>query len=105
MHRLGPGRQCQQIGDDLLGRLLPDRRAALVAMGLAQPGHQQPQVVVDLGDRGHRAARVLAAGPLVDRDRRLQALDQVDVGPLHLVQELPGVNRQAFDILPLPFGE
>ena len=47
---------------------------------------------------------LLAAGPLVDRDRRLQALDQVDVGPLQLVEELPGVDREAFDILPLPLG-
>ena len=31
--------------------------------------------------------------------------DQVDVGPFHLMQELPGVDRQAFDVLPLPFGK
>ena len=98
---LGPR---QQRVEDLLGRLLADRRAALVAGGLAQPGVQQPQVVVDLGDRGHRAPRIVAAGPLVDRNRRLQALDQVDVGPFELVQELPGVDREALDILPLALG-
>ena len=75
-----------------------------VAARLAQPGVEQPQVIVDLGDRGHRAPRVVAAGPLVDRDRRLQALDQIDVGPFELMEELPGVDREAFDILPLPFG-
>ena len=46
----------------------------------------------------------MAAGPLVDRDRRLQALDQIDVGPFELMEELPGVGREAFDVLPLPFG-
>ena len=48
---------------------------------------------------------ILAAGPLVDRDGRLQALDQINVGPFQLMQKLPGVDRQAFDILPLPLGE
>ena len=99
-----PGGSADSSANDLLGRLLLDRRAALVAMRRAQPGHQQPQMVVDLGHRGHGAARILAAGPLIDRNRRLQALDQIDVGPLQLMQELPGVDRQAFDILPLPFG-
>ncbi len=97
--------QLGQVVDDLLGRLLPDRRAALMTRRLAQPREQQPQVVVNLRDRGHRAPRVLAARPLIDRDRRLQPVDQVDVGPFHLVQELPGVDRQAFDVLPLPLGK
>ena len=46
--------------EDLLGRLLADRFAALVAPRLAQPGEQQPQVVVDFRDRGHGAARIVA---------------------------------------------
>ena len=94
------GRASRSI-EDLLGRLLADRRAALVATRLAQPGIEQPQIVVDLGDRGHGAAGIVAAGPLVDGNRRLQALDQVDVGPFELMEELPGVDREAFDILPL----
>ena len=97
----GPGEQRFQ---DLLRRLLADRRAALVAGRFAQPGIEQPQVIVDLGDRGHRAAGIVAAGPLVDGDRRLQALDQVDVRPFELMEELPGVGREALDILPLAFG-
>ena len=90
---------------DLGRRLLRDRRAALRTGHVAHPGHQQPQVVVDLGDRGDRAARIRIAQPLVDGDRRLQALDAVDVGPLHLVEELPRVDRQALDVLPLPLGQ
>ena len=103
-HHLRARRQCRHFFQYLLGRLLLNRRAALVALGRAQPGHQQPQMVVDFRDRGDGAARILAAGPLVDRHRRLQALDQIDVGPLQLMQKLPGVDRQAFDILPLAFG-
>ena len=61
-------------------------------------------MVVDLGHRGDRAPRVLAAGALIDGDRGLQALDQVDVGTFELMEELPGVDREAFDILALPLG-
>ena len=103
-HHPRAGAQLQQGVEDLLGRLLADRLAALIASRLAQPGEQQPQVIVDFGDRGHGAAGIVAARPLVDRDRRLKALDQVDVGPFQLVEELPGVGREAFDVLPLAFG-
>ena len=95
----------QQLRLDFFGRLLADRSAALVTERFAQAGHQQPQVIVNFGDRGHRAARIRLPGTLIDRYRRLQALDQIDIGPLHLVQKLPRVDRKAFDVLPLPFGE
>ena len=94
----------EQRGQDLLRRLLADRRAALPADRLAQPGIEQPQVIVDLGDGGHRAAGIVAPGPLVDGDRRLQALNQVNVRPFQLMEELPGIRGEAFDVLPLPFG-
>ena len=32
------------------------------------------------------------------------AFDAVDIGPLHLIQELPRVGRQRLDIPPLPLG-
>ena len=99
-----PGGNADHFFLYLLGRLLLDRCAALIALRRAEPGHQQPQMVVDFRDRGDRAARILAAGALVDRHRRLQALDQIDVGPLELMEKLPGVNRKALDILPLAFG-
>ena len=98
---LGPRHQRLE---DLLGRLLADRRTAAGATRLAQPRVQQPQVIVHFGDRRHRAAGIVAAGALVDGDRRLQALDEVNVGPLQLMEKLPGVDRQAFDVLPLPLG-
>ncbi len=100
-----PAGNCMQFFLNFFDRLLLNRRAALVAMGRPQPGHQQPQMIVDFRHGGHGAARILAAGPLIDRDGRLQALDQVNIGPFQLMQKLPGVDRQAFDILPLPLGE
>ena len=94
----------QQGVENLLRRLLPNGRPAAAAACFAQAGVEQPQIIVDLGDSGHRAARVVRAGPLIDRDRRLQTFDQIDVGPFELMEELASVDREAFDILPLPFG-
>ena len=96
--------QPHQLGDHLLGRLAEDRHAARGTMRLADPGEQQSQIVVDLGDRPQRAPRIGRPGPLVDRHGRRQALDRVDVGPLELVEELPGIARKAFEIPALAFG-
>ncbi len=89
---------------DLLGRLRGDRAAAVVAVGVADPGPEQAQVVVDLGDRAHRRARVARGGLLVDGDRRREALDRVHVGLVHLPQELAGVGRQRLDVAALALG-
>ena len=90
--------------EDPLERLRRDLAAAVVAVRHADVGEQQAQVVVDLGDRADGRARVGAGGLLLDGDRRRQPLDQVDVGLLHLLEELPGVGRQRLDVAPLPFG-
>ena len=103
-HEAGPVGQLHHLVDDLLGRLAGDRAAADVAVGMADPRPQQPQVVVDLGDRADRRARVARGRLLVDRDRRRQPLDRVDVGLVHLAQELPGVRRQRLDVATLALG-
>ena len=79
--------------------------AAGRAVGVADAGEEQPEVVVDLGDRADRRARVLGGGLLVDRDRGRESLDEVDVGLVHLAEELPGVRRQRLDVAALALGE
>ena len=96
--------QRQHLVGDLLDALARDRPSADRAVGLADPGEQQAQVVVDLGDRRHGGARVAAGRLLVDRDRRRQALDVVDVRLVHLAEELAGVGREALDVPALPLG-
>ena len=91
--------------DDLLRGLPLDRRAAGRAVRPAGAGVEQPEVVVDLGDRADRRARVLGRGLLVDRDRGREPLDEVDVGLVHLTEELAGVRRQRLDVPPLALGE
>ena len=78
--------------------------AAVVAVRMADPGPQQPQVVVDLGDRADRRARVARGGLLVDRDRRRQPLDRVHVRLVHLAEELARVRRQRLDVAALALG-
>ena len=90
--------------DDLLRALPFDRAAAVGTVGDSDPRIEQAQVVIDLCHRAHRRARVVAHTTLIDRYRRAQAFNLVDVRLLHLAQELPGVGRQRLDIPALAFG-
>ncbi len=82
-------RQTKQLLDDVTCRKARDRLTTLRAMCLADIGEQQPQVVVNLGRRGDGRTRVATGGTLLDRDRRREALDVVDVRLLQLIQKLP----------------
>ena len=97
-------RQLQDAVDDLLRGLALQLGAVVRAVLHTDPGVEQAEVVVDLGDRAHRRAGVLARRLLVDRDRRRQAFDHVDVGLVHLSEELAGVGRQRLDVAPLTLG-
>ena len=100
-HELGALRKRHHLVDDLLRRLRLDRAAAVVAVRMADAGPEQAQVVVDLGDRADRRTRVAAGRLLVDRDGRRQALDRVDVGLVHLAEELARVGRERLDVAAL----
>src|SRR5207244_3356615 len=65
---------------------------------------EEPQVVVDLGHGAHGRARVPRGRLLVDRDRRAEALDRIDVGLLHHLQELPRVGGERLDVAALALG-
>ena len=89
---------------DLLGRLPRDGPVAVRTVRLANRRIQQPQVVVDLGDRADGRTRGAGGRLLLNRDRGRQPIDGVDVGPLHLVEKLPRVGRQRLDVAPLSLG-
>ena len=97
--------QGQDTVDDLLRRLPLDLGAARRAVWPAGTGVEQAEVVVDLGDGADRRARVARGRLLVDGDRRGQALDEVDVGLVHLAEELAGVRRERLDVAALALGE
>ncbi len=91
--------------DDLLRRLLGDRLTADRTVRLPDPRVEQAEVVVDLGDRADRRPRVARGRLLVDRHRRTQSLDEVDVWFVHLTEELPRIGRQGLHVSPLALGE
>ncbi len=101
----GAGFELHELVGDLLHGLPLDRLTADRAMRDADARPQQPHVVVDLGDGSDRRPRVAVGGLLVDGDGRAEALDEVDVGPIDLPEELPGVSRQRLDVASLSFGE
>ena len=96
--------QLEHLVGDLLDRLPGDPRAADVAVRHADPRPQQAQVVVDLGDGPDGRARVARGRLLVDRDRRREPLDRIDVRLVHLPEELAGVGRKRLDVAALPLG-
>src|SRR5256712_5962873 len=88
----------------LLHRLRGDHLAARRAVRHAHPREEHAQVVVDLGDGADGGARVLAGRLLLDRDRGRQPLDRVDLGLLHLLEELPRVGGERLDVAALALG-
>ena len=95
----------QHLIHDLLRGLLGDLLPAHRAVWGPGPRIQQTQVVVDLGDGAHSGPRVAVGGFLVDRYRRRQPLDEINIGLVHLSQELAGVRGQRFDVPALPLGK
>ena len=90
--------------DHLADLLRLDRQPSGGRVRHADPRPQQPHVIVDFGDRGDRRARVLRRRLLLDRDRRRQPVDMLDVGLLHHLQELARIGAQRLDVAPLPLG-
>ena len=45
-----------------------------------------------------------AGAALFDGDRGRKPFDEIDVRLFHLIEELPGISREAFDVAALAFG-
>ena len=99
-----PLRQRQDLLHDLVEALPRDLPAADRAVRPADARIEQTEVVVDLGHRPDRRARVPGGRLLVDRDRRREPLDRVHVGLLHHLQELARIRGEALYVAALPLG-
>ena len=93
--------ELEHLVDDRVEALPRDRLAADRAVRPPDPRVEQAQVVVDLGHRADRRARVARGRLLVDGDRRAEAVDVVDVRLLHHLQELPRVRGERLDVAAL----
>ncbi len=99
-----PLRERQDLLDDLVEALPGDRPPADGAVRTADPRVEEAEIVVDLGDRPDRRARVARGRLLVDRDRRREPVDRVDVRLLHHLEELARVRGEALDVAALSLG-
>ena len=97
-------RQRQHAVDHLRHDLALDRQARGGRVGHADAGPQQAHIVVDLGDGADGGARVFRCRLLLDRDRRRQPVDLVDVRLLHHLQKLARIGRQRLDVAALALG-
>ena len=86
---------------DLLRGLLGDFLATDRAVRVADARPEQTHVVVNFGDGADGRAGVLGGGLLVDRHRRGETLDEVDIGLVDLAQEHAGVGGERFDVAAL----
>src|SRR5262249_48134558 len=77
---------------NLLTRLSRNRSAALVTTGRSDASEQNSQVLVDLGDRPDRTARISTARLLLNGDRRSQSGNRIDVWLGHLAQKLSSIR-------------
>jgi hypothetical protein len=82
----------EDLTDHLFGRLACDGAVALRAVGSAEAGISEPEMVEDFGDGADRGARAWgSSGALIDGDGRRQAVDFIDIRGLDLLQELASV--------------
>ena len=90
--------------DHLADGLRLQRDAVFRAARRADPGIEQPQVVVDFGDGADGRPRIVRGRFLFDGNGRRQAFDVIHIRLFHHRQELPGIGRQRLHVAALALG-
>ena len=90
---------------NLIHRLSLDDSPAFGTMRHPDARVKQTQIVVNLGHRADGGTGVVRCGLLVYGNGGRKPLDILDIGLLHLPEELTGVTGQTLDITALTFGE
>jgi hypothetical protein len=103
-HDARPRRQGEDFVHNVGGGLAHDGDTGLRAVGLADVRIKESQVIVNLRCGGDDGAGAGAGAALLDGNGRGEAFDKVHVRLLHLVEELPGVGGERFDVLALALG-
>ena len=97
-------RQGQHPVDHLAHRLALDRQTRGGRIGNADPRPEQAHIVVDFGHRADGRARIFRGRLLLDRNRRRQTVDLIDVRLLHHFEELARIGRERLDVAALALG-
>src|SRR6185437_11127865 len=95
----------QQPRCDRSGALRLDGHFAVGAMLGAELHVQEPQKVIDLSKRGHRALAPATTGALLDGDRGRNAEYRIDIGTRRGLNELPGIRIQRLEVTALTLIE
>ena len=77
---------------------------ALGAGGRGDTGHQEFQVVIDLGDRADGGTGRLDAVTLFDGNGGRYPFDGERLRLVHPIEELPRIGAESLDISPLSLG-
>ena len=96
-----PLRELKYPLDHLRRALSLDRLAARGAVRAARPREEDAQVVVYLGGCAYGRAGVPRCGALLYGDGGGEPLDRIDIGLVHLAQELAGVGGERLDVAAL----
>ena len=94
----------ENLGDNLVGRLARDELVTVGAVRLAHRGPEQAEIVVNFSDGANSGTGGARRCLLLDGDSGAEAVDGVNVGALHLVEELAGVGGEGFDVAALALG-
>src|SRR5207302_6384508 len=89
--------------NNLLAGLARDGLAAVGAVRDADGRIDHAEVIVNFRDGADGGARRARSGFLLDGDRRRKPFDDIDFGALHLVEKLPRVGGERFDVAALAF--
>ena len=89
---------------DRFRRVMPHRQRRHLVMQVGGAREQQLQMVIELGHRADRGARVAHRVGLVDGNRRRHAFDAVHGRLVHAVEKLARVGAEGLDIAALAFG-
>ena len=93
----------QNLIDNILRCLLRNSFPAIRAMRAPCSREEETKVVIYLGNCSHSRAWVSIRGFLINRDSRGKSLNKIDIGLIHLTQELSGICRERLDITALAF--
>ncbi len=92
-----------EVGEHRARILGDDGRVALRTESVRATRVEQLEVVVDARQCADGRTRSLDGTALIDRDRRRDALELVDVGPREPIEKLTRVRREGLDVSPLAF--
>ena len=94
----------EHLAGDGIDSIAFDADLAVGAPGFGGAGEEEAEVVVDFSGGGDGRAGVTGGVLLADGDGRGEAVDVVDIGFFHAVEELAGVGGEGFDVAALAFG-